>query len=169
MGRGGGDGSQRAPGHTDVLLTGEAGGDFLVSHRKGAPSRSRVGTLPATIMTPSFRALVSAITYSILRERCGATLPASSRTLNRISRYVADCHAGLPDPIRWTLLLATLGIDGSTLLTQGRPLHALPHRERWRRIEGWRTSRLGPLRNLLRFYEGLAIFGWYGEAHGDLV
>ena len=117
-------------------------------------------------MLPSFPATVSALTYSIVRERCGETVPLP---LNRVVVYVLGCHSRLPDFMRWPLRIATVGLDASTMLTTGKPLHLLSHEERWRRIERCRVSRLGLLRNLLRFYEGLAIFGWYGELHGDRV
>jgi hypothetical protein len=30
-------------------------------------------------------------------------------------------------------------------------------------MERWRASRLGAVRDLLRFYESLAVFGWYEQ------
>jgi len=120
-------------------------------------------------MTPSFHAAVSALTYSIVRERCPACRDVSPALPNRVVRYVLDSHAHLPDFMRWPLRLATVALDGSTLPTTGRPLHLLRHEERWRRIERWRSSRLGLLRSLMRFYEGLAVLGAYGEVHGDAV
>lgn len=118
-------------------------------------------------MTPSFSAAVFALTYSIVRERCAGAEEGSTRLLNRVATYILGCHSRLPDFMRVPLRLATIGLDGSTLLTTGRPLHLLSHEERWRRIERWRASRFSPLRNVLRFYEGLAVFGWYGEVHED--
>lgn len=115
-------------------------------------------------MIPRFAATVSAITYSVVRERCGM---ADAPARNRVVAFILDRHANLPDYMRLPLRLATIGLDGSTLLTTGRPFHLLPHEQRWQRIERWRASPLGPIRNLLRFYEGLAVFGEYGEIHGD--
>jgi hypothetical protein len=118
-------------------------------------------------MTPSFAAAVSALTYSFVRERCRAAGESAPSTANRVARYVLACHADLPDYMRFPLRIATVALDASTLPATGKPLHLLSHEERWRRIERWRSSRLGPVRNVLRFYEGLAVFGWYGERHGD--
>ena len=111
-------------------------------------------------MMPSFSAAVSALVYSIVRERCAAK---ASFPPNLAVDYVLRCHRRLPDFMRLPLRLATLGLDGMTLLSTGRPLHRLDHSERWQRIEAWRTSRIGPVRSLLRFYEGLAIFGACGN------
>ena len=117
-------------------------------------------------MIPRFSAAVSALTYSVILARCGEIAAAPA---NRATDYVLGNHARLPDFLRLPLRLATLGLDASTLITTGKPLHQLPHHERWRRIEGWRESRLSILRSLLRFYEGLALFAWYGEMHDDIV
>lgn len=118
-------------------------------------------------MTPSFSAAVSALVYSIVRERCAAQ---ASFPPNLAVDYVLRCHRRLPDFMRLPLRLATLGLDSSTLLTTGRALHQLDHPERWKRIEAWRTSRIGPVRSLLRFYEGLAIFGaCENRVDGDTV
>lgn len=115
-------------------------------------------------MIPRFGATVSAITYSVVRERCGNDGPLNP---NRVAAFILERHGSLPDFMRLPLQIATVGLDGTTLLTTGRPFHLLSHEERWRRIERWRVSPLGPVRNLLRFYEGLAVFGHYGEMHGD--
>ena len=117
-------------------------------------------------MTPRFSAAVSALTYSVILARCGEIQPA---TANRATDYILGSHERLPDFMRLPLRLATLGLDASTLLTTGKPLHQLPHPQRWRRIQRWRESRLGVFRSLLRFYEGLALFAWYAEIHGDAI
>jgi len=117
-------------------------------------------------MPLSFLDAVSALVYSTIRERCGDSGDGTAFPHNRVVRYVLAQHADLPDWMRWPLRLLTVGLDGWTLLNTGRPLHRLDHAERWRRMERWRRSRLGPLRNLLRFYESLAVFGWVAETHG---
>ncbi len=118
-------------------------------------------------MTPRFDDTVSALTYSSIRERCAVRAPLPAARANRVVDYVLTSHARLPDVIGLPLRLATLLLDASTMPATGRPFHLLSHEERRRRIERWRVSRISLLRSLLRFYEGLAIFGWYGEAHDD--
>jgi len=117
-------------------------------------------------MRPDFAAAVSALVYSIVAERCGDRGDGAVFPHNRVVRTVLAQHAALPDHVRLPLAWLTLALDASTLPTAGRPFHALEHAARWRRIERWRASRLGPLRNLVRFYESLAVFGWYDE-RGD--
>ena len=117
-------------------------------------------------MGPDFRAAVSALTYSIVAERCGDGSGGPAFPHNRVARAVLAQHAALPDYLRGPLRWLTLGFDASTIPTSGRPFHALDHARRWRQVERWRRSRLGPLRDLVRFYESLAIFGWYDEQRG---
>lgn len=114
-------------------------------------------------MLLDFTAAVSAITYSIVAERCGDRGDAVVFPHNRVVRTVLAQHAALPDYLRGPLRWLTLGLDLSTLPSTGRRFHALDHDRRWPRIERWRASRLGPLRDLVRFYESLAIFAWYDE------
>ncbi|HWP65417.1 MAG TPA: hypothetical protein VNO26_05840 [Candidatus Limnocylindria bacterium] len=118
-------------------------------------------------MRPDFTAAVSALVYSILTERCGMAPDGSGPFRhNDVVRAVLGQHATLPDHLRQPLRWATLALDASTLVTRGRPFHALEHEQRWPRLERWRRSRLGPVRDLVRFYESLAVFGWYDE-QGD--
>jgi hypothetical protein len=117
-------------------------------------------------MRRAFPAAVSALVYSLVAERCGDDGGGVAFPQNRIVRAVLAQHAALPDHVRLPLAWLTLALDASTLATAGRPFHALEPAARWRRIERWRASRLAPLRSLVRFYESLAVFGWYAEA-GD--
>jgi hypothetical protein len=114
-------------------------------------------------MRPDFGAAVSALVYSTITERCGATADGGSFPHNRIVRGVLAQYGALPDYLRPPLRWATLALDASTLVPTGRPFHALEHPERWRRMESWRASRLSVFRDLLRFYESLAVFGWYEQ------
>lgn len=106
---------------------------------------------------------MSALVYSTLTERCGAATDGDRFPHNGIVEGVLAQYAALPDYLRPPLRWATVMLDASTLPRSGRPFHGLEHPERWRRMETWRASRLGPLRDLLRFYESLAVFGWYEQ------
>jgi hypothetical protein len=114
-------------------------------------------------MRPDFGAAVSALVYSTITERCGADADGASFPHNRVVRGVLEQYSALPDYLRPPLKWATLALDASTLILRGRPFHALEHAERWRRMESWRASRLSAFRDLLRFYESLAVFGWYEQ------
>ena len=118
-------------------------------------------------MRPDFGAAVSALVYSTVAERCGAVADDDVFPHNRVVRGVLAQYGALPDYLRPPLRCGTLLLDASTLPLCGRPFHALEHAERWRRMEGWRASRLSAFRDLLRFYESLAVFGWYEQRDAE--
>lgn len=102
-----------------------------------------------------FYRAASAICYSIARERCGADIAFPA---NRVVRFVRAQHARMPDYLRFPLRTLTVLFDLGAIVTSGRRFHRLDHARRWRRIERWRRSRLGPCRDLVRFYEALVVF-----------
>lgn len=108
-----------------------------------------------------FEATVSALCYSILRERCPEAARGPEFPHNRTVRFVLDQHARMPDYLRLPFAAVTLAFDASAVLRHGRPFHRLPHAQRWRQIVAWRESALGPRRDLVRFYESFVIFHWH--------
>jgi len=48
---------------------------------------------------------------------------------------------------------------------QGTVFHRLPAGRRRLQVEGWRLSRLGPCRDLMKFYSSLAVFALYSRPH----
>ena len=112
-------------------------------------------------MPPDFAAAVSAITYSIARERCAAHVDDPRFPHNRVARAVLAQYAVLPDFLRAGVWCGTLALEVLTIAVAGRPFHALDHERRWRRLERWRRARLAPFRDLVRFFECLVVFGWY--------
>lgn len=110
--------------------------------------------------TPFHRA-ASAIIDSVLRERGLGAADGSTPTYRDVIDFVLSQHRRMPDYLRPALRLATLLAAYSTTLTEGRPFHGMSHADRRRQVERWRASRFTPFRDLLRFYEGLAVFGWY--------
>ncbi len=109
----------------------------------------------------SFNSTVSALVYSLVHERCAGTAPTGWFIENDVVRFVVAQQGRTPDYLRLQLRVATILFDAWPLLTTGKPFHRLAPEARRRQIENWRNSRLGPLRNFIRYYEGLAVFGWY--------
>ena len=121
-------------------------------------------------MLPSFVPTVSALTYSIIRARCGDTSAMPDERHNRVARFVLAQHAGMPDYLRLPFALLTVAFDGAAVAVAGRPFHTLPHERRWRFVDRWKSLPLGTARDLMRFYESLVIFGWFTLEHdGDLA
>ena len=108
-----------------------------------------------------FQSTVSALVYSLVHERCAGTAPAGWFLENDVVRFVVAQHGRSPDFLRLPLRIMSILFDAWPLLTTGRTFHSLAPDARLRQIVRWRTSRFGPMRDLIRYYEGLAVFGWY--------
>jgi hypothetical protein len=118
-------------------------------------------------MVPSAPPAVSALVYSILRERCGDGGGGVPFVHNQVVRFVLEQQGRMPDFLRFGLRLLTLTLDKWTLPLTGRAFHRLPHDRRWSQIEAWRKSGLRPVRDAVRFYESLSIFAWHAYVHDD--
>jgi hypothetical protein len=108
-----------------------------------------------------FEATVSALSYSIVRERCRPSDPSRDDPPNRVVGFVLEQHGRMAAYLRFPLAALTIGFDAWGLLRAGRPFHRQGHDRRWRQVEDWRSSRIGPCRDLVRFYESLVVFGSY--------
>lgn len=112
-------------------------------------------------LLPCFEAAVSALTYSFL-DASGITAAAGDRFIqNQACRYVLREQARMPDYLRLPLRVLTLLFDAQTLPFTLAPFHSLPPERRARWIERWRHAPLEPCRDLIRFYESLAVFAGY--------
>jgi len=116
-------------------------------------------------MLLSFEETVSALCYSIIRERCGPPGPEAEFPNNRVVRFVLEQHGRMPDFLRFGLRELTVLFDLCGLLRRGRPFHRWDHEQRLKQIAAWRSSSLGFRRDLIKFYESLVVFCWYSIAH----
>ena len=64
-------------------------------------------------MLPSFAPAVSALTYSIIRARCGDASAIADERHNRVARYVLAQHAAMPDYLRLPFAALTVAFDGA--------------------------------------------------------
>jgi hypothetical protein len=115
-------------------------------------------------MKRTFEAAVSALCYTVLDERCPPPTPGAF-SHNDVVRFVLEQHARMPDYLRLPMRLLTVGFDWWGLVPLGRRFHRAPPDLRRRQVEAWRRSRLGLCRDLIRFYESLAVFGWNSNRH----
>jgi hypothetical protein len=85
-----------------------------------------------------------------------------------VARFLLQTHARIPDYLRLPLRVLTLVFDAWGVITAGRPFHRLPLEARRRQVAAWKGSRLGFRRDLIKFFEALAVFGIYSERYpGD--
>src|SRR5262245_38874028 len=101
-------------------------------------------------MLPNHDATVSAMVYSILRERC----PGPQ---NPVVRFVLAEQAAMSGHLRLPVHLLTLMFDATGF-------HHWPHERRWQKILAWENSRWNVCRNLIRLNARLAIFARYDDA-----
>jgi hypothetical protein len=113
-----------------------------------------------------FQVTVSALCYSILRERCPAPESELDFPNNRAVRFVLDQHGRMAEFLRLPLACVTIVFGGSSILRHGKPFHRLSHEARWRQFEAWRNARLAVCRDLIRFYESFVIYYWYSTWPG---
>lgn len=107
-------------------------------------------------------ATTSALCYSLAAEHAGAT-PALDGPYNDVTAFVTAQRGRLAAWLRWPVLLATGVFSLAGLRHGGRPFHRLRPDVRARQIAAWRASRLGPLRDFVRFYESLAVLALYAR------
>jgi len=85
-----------------------------------------------------------------------------------VAHFLLQTHARIPDYLRLPLRVLTLAFDAWGVVTAGRPFHRLPLEARRRQVAAWKGSRLGFRRDLIKFFETLAVFGIYSERYpGD--
>ncbi|MBL8219158.1 MAG: hypothetical protein JNL62_08005 [Bryobacterales bacterium] len=79
-----------------------------------------------------------------------------------VAAFVIGQWQRMPRFLAWPLRVATL-VFACSGLPSGL-FHRLPPAQRERKIESWRTSALGPCRDLMRFYRSLALLEVYRDA-----
>jgi hypothetical protein len=114
-------------------------------------------------MRQAVEGVVSVLCATLLDERC----PHDDGTCNAdVYRFVLAQWARMPDYLRLPMLLVTLGFDWSAIAFTGRRFQRGNAEQRARQVQRWRNSRLSVCRDLIRFYESLAVFGWHSFTHG---
>lgn len=99
-----------------------------------------------------------AITEALLCDRIG---PEAVPLAGPVSAFVVAQHSRMPDYLRLPLIVLTLVCDWWPIVFGfGRSLHSLPLDQRRRVLSAWKGSRICACRNLVKFYESLAVFGW---------
>lgn len=109
----------------------------------------------------TFEKTAAALCESFMRERYGTAAAENTAAVADATGFLLAQHARMPDYLRFPFFAATLFFAYAALATGGGIFHRLDagHRARHIRI----AKRIGPFRDLMRFYEGLSIFA-YGEA-----
>jgi choline dehydrogenase-like flavoprotein len=119
------------------------------------PDRSRINRGDAGGI---FFATVSALVYTILRDRRGESAEKADPP-NSVVNFVIAQHKRMPDYLRFPLKTLTLLFSASTLPGHRKLFHQLEPAIRSKQIDRWRSGRFGFQRDLMRVYESLSVFG----------
>jgi len=114
-------------------------------------------------MKRAFEGAVSALCYAFIRAHFGARAGEPGPHWNNTVRFVLAQHARMPDYLRLPFQVLTLLFVHCSGFPRPGSYRSLDPDRRWSRIVGMRRSILGPFRDLIRFYEGLAILGFHEE------
>ena len=111
---------------------------------------------------PAFRDIVSALVDSLVPQRAEVHQPELAPPYNDVTNFVLREHARMAGGLREAMMTATFGFDLQGLLRGTRFSRQSPE-NRARQIESWRTSSFSVQRDLIRFYESLAILGLHSR------
>jgi hypothetical protein len=111
-----------------------------------------------------FDRAVGGVVGVLVREHGGES--AAPMTV-AVAEFVRGQFARMPDYLRPPIWLLTLVLDSwPVVIGYGRPLHRLGRAEASRVLAGWRTGWPPFRRDLVKFYEALAVFGLAAETEG---
>ncbi|MEK7707475.1 MAG: GMC family oxidoreductase N-terminal domain-containing protein, partial [Verrucomicrobiota bacterium] len=108
-----------------------------------------------------FHDTVSALAYSLARPH--ERHEPLCRPHNDLTQFILAQHALMPDYLRTPMLAATLGFDTFGLLKGGKRFHRQPPEKRARQIAAWKYSAVGFQRDLIRYFESLALVALYSR------
>ena len=121
-------------------------------------------------MKQMLAATVSALAYSVVREECDvADIRGREARLNRVAEFMLAQRGRMPDFLGLAMMILTLVFALQALLFFGAPFNRLRHEHRWEHVMAWRNSRIGARRDLIRFWESLAVLGWYSLVEEEVA
>jgi hypothetical protein len=109
-----------------------------------------------------FENTVSAICYEVARSQDTGVAPFDAPPYNDVTAFVLGQWRRMPRFLAWPLRLATMAFAARGLLSGGF-FHQLAPQRRRLQLEAWRTSSIGPCRDLIRFYRSLALLALYSR------
>ncbi|HWF20315.1 MAG TPA: GMC family oxidoreductase N-terminal domain-containing protein, partial [Verrucomicrobiae bacterium] len=104
-----------------------------------------------------FHDTVSALAYSAAQTRADASAPDLQTPYNDLTQFVLQQHARMAGYLRTPLMAATLGFDLFGFFHGGKRFHKLRPELRACQMEAWRNSSVGFQRDLMRYFDSLAM------------
>jgi len=109
-----------------------------------------------------FEKTVSALVHTIASEHDRSPSIRHAGPYGSVATFVIAQAYRMTAPLRLPLRVATCGLSLLALVTTGAPFHRLSDARRRRLVDRWRTSRIAPVRDLIRLYDSLTVVGLYG-------
>ncbi len=115
-----------------------------------------------------FHDTVSALAYT-LAQRFG--LPGADSKFqppyNDVARFILREHNRMTDYLRLPMVFATIGLDLAPALLARKMFHRLEPSDRAKIIARWKRAKCSFRRDLLRFYESLAVIAIFERDYAD--
>ena len=108
-----------------------------------------------------FHDAVSALAYSFAGSH--GENPALQPPFNDLTGFILQQHAQMPDYLRGPMLAATFSFDTLGRLRGGKRFHCQPPELRQRQLAAWKNSRAGFKRDLMRYFESLAVLALHSR------
>ncbi|HZV35619.1 MAG TPA: GMC family oxidoreductase N-terminal domain-containing protein, partial [Verrucomicrobiae bacterium] len=104
-----------------------------------------------------FHGTVSALAYSSAQTRANTSTPGLETPYNDLTNFILEQHARMAGYLRGPLMAATLGFDLLGFFHGGKRFQKLPPALRACQMDAWRNSRIGFKRDLVRYFDSLAM------------
>lgn len=114
-----------------------------------------------------FHDTVSAIAYTFANKFAQSSPHTTFQPpYNDVTRFLLRQHARMPDYLRFPITLATIGFDLAAVGVTGKLFHHLQPTDRQMILARWTGAGLAFKRDLIRFYESLAILALFERSYG---
>jgi hypothetical protein len=111
-----------------------------------------------TMIQGRYEKIVTAIVEAVLTRH---QVRYSPESLKRVVAFIIEQQQRMPDFLRAPLVTLTFILDvWPHFPVSISPFHRQPIASRIPLLGAWSNSRLAVRRDLVRFYESLAVFGW---------
>jgi len=109
---------------------------------------------------PMLDKTINAIAEAFVQQ-LGPPADTAQTQIDHIGKYLSGQVNALPDFLRFPFKVLTVLFDWAPLLKWGRTFHGCPLHLRQRHLIAWKDSALGPLNDLVHFYESLTMLAYY--------
>jgi hypothetical protein len=116
-----------------------------------------------TMFLNLFQSTVSALCYEIAANHAEGGAEDLAPPYNDVTRFVILQHRKMPQFLGGAIQAATLLFAVMALPRHGARFHRLPPPRRRVQVAAWTISRLGPCRDLMKFYSSLVILALYSR------